>query len=512
MRKFRRIIVLVLALCLTVGLWGCEKDSGGARPPLYTDLTPQKNPYSFSAMPSEMLTLSEEGAAAVLAAVENIRPEYTWSHLYQLEEVEKRLEFDAAVEKHQFSALNGSGVLENAHLAALVKANNEAFLATKPFGFTEVEDDYIAQLCDFIVITVDRVKAIYPELDWPRVYCNLGNLKILYDVGMLSYAQVTSEKILAISKNNTQIVLTMKGEDGFSQVLTHEIMHILQIGCDCEELGACSRRAGIALYWDDFPLNTTDWTWMVEGSAERVMCRLTTGKAVSYQYKMDYLCSMTMSVLLRDSVKADTMETLCFQDDPERLFKAFGAETDAQRRELLQMMITLQVLQMQPNGFMLAYREETGVDLNTDEDAFNQFCYSLKPAICTGLAKEFYENLTAFLRENSVSCNDLFFLMNLFEGHLNPHLTYTNESKAEINKPFVENYNILRKALFDALGQDNPDLDIAGLYAQYTITGTDKLILNADLSVLPEEKLAFLAERALWQAEQNGLGQKVPQA
>lgn len=504
--KFR-LIPLFLAL---VFLSGCG--SGGSspqRPQLNVDLSGRETAFTFRAQPSETLTLSDAGATAVLAAVAQTQPDYAYSAFYQLTEVKKRLDFDASVETHQFSAKNASGVLDGPHLAKLVMANNAAFLADEPFGYTAVEADYIADLCDFIVQVVDAMQQKYPDIDWQRVSCNLGNLKILYDVGMLSYAQVSKDMILSISRNNTGILLNIKGQDGFSRVLTHEIMHIIQIGCVCEEIENCGRRAGIAVYWDDFTLNTTDWTWMAEGAAERNMCSLTGGEAISYQYKMDYLCSMTMSVLLRDTVQADTMETLCFYSDPELLFDAFGCETQAQRDELLNMMITLQVLQMQPAPFFDAYKEATGIDPREDEETLNQFCYRLKPAICISLAKEFYQNLVPFLQQNSLTRNDLFFLINLFEGHLNQHLTFTNESKAEINAPFINAYAAMRQALFSALEADNPGVDFTTLYAEFDITAAGEGLLNAELAMLPAEKLAFLAERAQWQSELRGLGQKV---
>jgi hypothetical protein len=240
------------------------------------------------------------------------------------------------------------------------------------------------------------------------------------------------------------------------------------------------------------------------------MCSLTGGEAVSYQYKMDYLCSMTMSVLLRDSVKADTMETLCFYNDPHLLFDAFGCKNEAQRDELLKMMITLQVLQMQPIAFHDAYTAATGVDLRADEQAMDAFSYSLKPAVCVTLAKEFYENLIPFVQKHSLTCNDLFFLINLFEGHLNQHLNYRNPAKAEVNQPFITAYNTMRSALFAALEQDNPGLDMDELYGAYSILPDGEKELNADLAMLPAEKRNFLVERAQWQFELSGLGEKVP--
>ncbi len=507
-KQLWRLIALTLILSLCAGC-GLSSSKPSSRPQLSTDFTENEAVYSFSALPSDTFRFSEESAAAVLETVGKIVPEYEYEDFYALEEVKRRLNFDASVATHSFSALDDSGSLNSSHLADLVKRNNEAFMSTDPFGYTVPEDSYIAEICAFIVTVVEQMAEKYPTVDWARVYCNLGSLKILYDTGMLSFAEVSSDMILSLSQNNTEIVLTLKGEDGFTRVLTHEIMHIIQIGCTCEAIENAGRRAGICVYWEDFSLNTTDWTWMAEGSAERHMCHITGGEAVSYQYKMDYLCSMTMSVLLRDSVDADTMETICFYDDPKLLFDAFGCETQEQQEELIKMMITLQVLQMEPKNFHITYTKKTGIDLLADEETANAFYYSLKPAICITLAKEFYENLVPFLQENSLSCNDLFFLINLFEGHLNQHLTYANKSKAQINAPFFAAYNTLRSALFDALSQDNPQIDFASAYEVYEITAGEDL-LNAQLSVLPEEKLAFLAERAGWQSDCMGLGKKVP--
>lgn len=511
----KRVMIRALALMLAVGqllcLCGCgSSGSSHSRPELSLDVTEAQQEFAFSAQPSQMLNFSEEAAAAVLAVVSRQQADYAYADLYELEEVKARLDFSADVAEHRYCVLNETGELDAAYMAKLVEANNEAYLLEHDFGYEAVESDYLLELCTLILQTVEQMRSKYPDIDWQRVYCNLGNLKILYDVGMLSYAQVSKELVLSISKTNTEIVLRMEDENGLRNVLVHETMHILQIGCVCEDIEHCERRCGISTYWDDFDLNTTDWVWLAEGSAERNMCTLTGADAISYQYKMDYICSFTMSLLLRDSVKADTMETLSFYSDPDLLFDAFGCQSQEERDEVLKLMITMNVLQMQPEEFYEAYKAATGIDPQESEESLNQFSYCLKPAICVTLAKEFYENLTAFLGENQVSVNDLFFLMTLFEGHLNQHLTYNSESKAQINQPFFDCYRAMREALFTAIEAENPELDMHALYAAYDITAGEGL-LNAELAMLPEEKRAFLAERAQWQDELLALGVTVPE-
>ena len=50
--------------------------------------------------------------------------------------------------------------------------------------------------------------------------------------------------------------------------------------------------------------------------------------------------------------------------------------------------------------------------------------------------------------------------------------------------------------------------DFEALYAAYDLTEGGGATLNATLGSLPEEKREFLLERAAWQADLNGLGEK----
>lgn len=499
--KLKGSLCLILATILLFPLSACGKEENVPNYNLSLPPVGKVVGYTFADKAGSPLSLSDKSAAHILDTVENTPCDYAYTHLYQLDEVKKRLQFDATVDKHTYSALNKENQLDASHFCKVVEINNKAFMKDDPFGYENVEKGYLEQLCTFIVEVVSVMRQRCPDIDWERVYCNLGNLKILYKTGMLSYAEVSKDQVLAINKNNTEIILNMKGENGFRNVLTHETMHILQLGCACENIPGCERRAGTAVYWEDFTLNTTDWSWMIEGAAERYMCSLTGDDAVSYQYKMDYLCSLNMIAMLRKDTPADIMESLTFDSDPEKLFTALGCTTQQQRDEVLNMLITTNVLQMRPKVFYDLLEDE---DINSDA-----FSYSLKPAICLSMAKIFYRNLTAFLRENTVTDKDLYCLLTLFEGTLNQHLRYTDEAQNDINEPFFDGYLPLRNALFAALQTDNTQLNIADGYKTYDIVAGEKT-LNAILDSLPEEKRTFLAERGEWLDGLKGLGVTVP--
>ena len=325
---------------------------------------------------------------------------------------------------------------------------------------------------------------------------------------MLAYAQVNEELVLSISQNNIIIAQSQLGDNGFRNILVHELMHIIQVGCMCENLEGTSRRAGISVYWDDFSLNTTDWTWLIEGAADRFTSKITGDDAITYKYKVDYICSYNMSILLRDSVNADAIETLTLYDDPKLLFDAFGCETQEEREEVLKLLISTEILQTQPELFYDKCAENTGYNPAVSQEEKDNFGYYLKADIGVSLSREFYENLVDFIQHNEVSLNDVFFLINLFEGHLNQHMKFNKEEQKEFNQKFFEKYNILRDEFFKKLAKDNPGMDFDSLYDDYKIVSDNNL--NADLNMLPATKREFLIERAQWQKDNLALGVKVP--
>ena len=68
--------------------------------------------------------------------------DYACAEFFELDERKTRHDFDASVVNHQRSALNVDGVQESGHLATTVKENNGAFLAARPFGYEETDEQY----------------------------------------------------------------------------------------------------------------------------------------------------------------------------------------------------------------------------------------------------------------------------------------------------------------------------------------------------------------------------------
>ena len=286
---------------------------------------------------------------------------------------------------------------------------------------------------------------------------------------------------------------------------------MIQIGCPCEEKQheMISRRCGLSCFWDDFSANTADWPWLIEGSAEYFMSKLTGISPRTYKFKVGYINSYTMSAILNDNVNVDDMAKLCFSNDINDLYNVFSCETQEEKDDFLRLLITTQMLQDDSDAFAGRYKDAFGIDISQSDDADAEFRYSVKPTICISFAKEFYENLTALLNNKEIPLNDVFFLINIFESHMNTHLKYTSSDNYKYNKIFVSKYLTVRDAFFDRVGKTNGISDCEEKYLSYEMFDETTLKINASISFLSEEKRDFFSERVNFLRENASLGVKV---
>lgn len=491
----KKLLSVLLCLCMVFPIAGCRGKSEKTNNMIFS--THEKTVESSLAETdtSEKVFLSPEGVEYIHGIIDDIDVEFPYSDLYETEECYTRLQTKVNVQSHKYSALNASGVLEGEHLFSIVKTNNEAYLEENTFGYEPLDDGYMLQICNLITDTVTEMKNRIPDIDYDRVYCNLGNLKILYKTAMVDNAQVTSEMVLNISPTMFQVVDLMTDENGCRDVVIHEIMHIIQTGCSCEETEHCTRRCGISFFWDDFEFNTSDFRWLFEGSAERSMCNLTGDELFTYENMINYICSLNMCTVLKEDVPANYAETLSFYSDVNNLYDMFDCETKEDIFEILNMMIAVNIIQTQPDELLSAYGMQYNV--NVEEQAvLDDLNCTLKPAVVTVFAKNFYGNLAdALEREEGITLNDACYLVALFEATLSYHTKYMNENYDKYNSEFKALYKSLRSSVFDRIKADC-GVDISSYYNTYSVYENEGTkTVNASLKWCDADKALFFLER-----------------
>lgn len=490
----KRMISILLVVVLLTSLCACGQkkmthnmDFGTKDKNIFSTFMENDN--------SQKVTLSENAEDEIKLLIDSMKIDFPYSDLYQTEECFNRLNVKFNVTTHKYSALNDAGKLDAQHLLNIVKNNNSNYLDEHTFGLEAPKDEFTLELCQLIIDTVNELQKRIPDIDYKRVYCNLGNLKILYKKGMVDNAQVTADMVMHISPNMFEIVELMSGDSACRDVVIHEIMHIIQIGCSCEEIENCTRRCGVSYRWSDFELNTSDFGWFFEGSAERSMCNLTGNEPITYKYMINYICSVNLATMLDEDVPANYAETISFYDDINKLYELFDCETKSDKYEILNMMIATNIIQMKPDEFMSVYASETGKD-TAESAVVDELNYTLKPAICLVFAKHFYKNLAEELSDNdNVTLNDLCYLIAMFEASMDNHLKYTKEDLKTYNNYFVTEYKKLREKLFDGISSSCA-VDVKTYYNSYSIfSDTDSKVVNASMIWNNSEKNRFYLER-----------------
>ena len=245
-----KVCAMFLCVAVILSLTACTKPSKSYN----MTLSESRIEYSFvvnNVDDSKSISLPQETINDLCNAIDSIQVIFPYSDLFETEECFRRLQTTISVSKHD-SVFNGFSTLTVGSLLDKVKQNNAAYIEVNTFGYEQPEDGFLTEISKLIIDTISKLQELYPDIDYNHVLCNLSNLKILYKKGMVDNAQVTADMVMNISPNMFEIVDLMSGENGCRNVVVHEIMHIVQMGCKCESIEHCTRRCGFSYRWDDF--------------------------------------------------------------------------------------------------------------------------------------------------------------------------------------------------------------------------------------------------------------------
>lgn len=415
-------------------------------------------------------------------AVEKTR----YDGLFDYETAIAGIDFDHSVAAHRYSALDENGELTKEHLFEIVCENTPPYIEENfSYGFAEeVSDDLLLTICEIVTDVINETLARYPDIDRERVYCNLGNMKVIEKAGIMDFAAIEAGMVMHVNRNTAETMKLMSDHNMYNTIV-HEAMHIIQYGCECEELGECTRRAGLAHYYEEH--DQSDWTWLAEGSAERMADLYANVDAMTYTTMVNYILTFDLATVLDPKIPANYTETLCFYSELDRLYEMFDAETETEKEEVYRAMYAMQVIQMEPQGAIDDYERLFG-EIWTEDVRSEVNIWMKRPMVQT-ITKRFFVNLASAIENNAMTRNDLFFLLNLYDSTVNVHIDFEDAEYDEPNALFVPWYRSVREALFDCV--ENATAEEYALYSACD----DGIHLNAGMQWLETEKRDFLIEK-----------------
>lgn len=439
--------------------------------------------YTFLEEVGEDVLYDEGAMDDFIELLKSDTAEYGYDKLFDVDKSLEGVNNKVSITSHSHSALDDNGKLTKEHYFELVKKNTTEYMNTKPMMKKTVEDALIREVCDVIVDVVNEVLSVYPDIDKERVYCNLGQVKIGYDLTSTSYAYVSEDMFVHVNKSFSNSASGTDG-DGFYRIIVHETMHLLQLGCLCEKEQINGRRLGVSCYYFDWDTQYADWTWLGEGSAER-MSNLYTGEAtMTYPENIAVIRTMDVIAALREDLPANYVETISFYSDADKVFSLFDISSE---EEVCNMMYAFEIALEEPGTLQTDYPRLYGTSWTSDEA--EKVKYTLENTALITLTKQFYYALCNAIRENKLTKNDVLFLVALHESSaaqmtrmgLNRYKGYCGE--------FTEWYTPVRDSFF-ALFENMTKAD----FNAYS-SGNKKTGIHASFSGLSESKVTVIMKK-----------------
>ena len=413
--------------------------------------------------------------------------------------------FDIALGEYNKLVLSNShnyklGDLNSSSLYNIIKENNKEFKKNNNSSiYKELDSSETTKITNLIITTVNDFIKSNKDISVDRIKCVLSDLKIFKQKSAMSNAFVTNDNCLIISPNMMKFANIVNGDGTNEDVLKHEIIHLLQKGCNCDlnKNENLKRNFGISYGFKDIEINSLDFTWFYEASAEKNMVNYTGHNPLVYKNMIGYLESFSMANIVKDPYKVNDTEKLSFKRSINDLYNYFGVSSESDKREILNLMYSLEVMQQAPSDFYEALEKEIG--RKKDSTLIDEVNYAVKGSICETLTKVFYKNLSKSIVNKDVSLGDVFYLISVFENDINNHILYDSSNKYKNNEHFMETYVEIQDNFFSSLSINlNMSQDeLEQYYNNYTsvIKTGDTTSNNYNLKFLGNDKITYLKER-----------------
>lgn len=384
------------------------------------------------------VNFTKNNATSFVNYINGIDSNYNYSNLYDFEKPLEKYNVVINTTLHH----NDNYELTVDNLFKIVKENNDKYINDKQinaFLYDEISDADIKTTCSAIVNVFNH----YIDnglINESEAKCTLSDLKIFKQESSTALAFVSSKNCLILNPNMADIQSIFIKEKSDTYVLTHEIIHLMQKGCNCysKDCPDLVQMFGSNCTFNNVPVNTIKFSWLYEASAEKEMANYTNHPTTTYHAYITYLESLNLA-----NLKDFNIEKLSFNHDINALYNYYNLTSDKDKTELLNMLYYIEIMQVAPDDFYEAYGKPKPSD-----DVKENVCYTVKPVIFETLTKLFYKNLSETITDKEIPIQDVFYLISLFENDVNSHLEYSNPDLNKYNNDFLKVYTEIQNQFF----------------------------------------------------------------
>lgn len=399
--------------------------------------------------------LSSEDVSYITDEINKISVNYEKSDMFQIDE--NITKYNAVATNNYESSLD---IIENNKvnydlLYRTILNNNQKYKAENGSSHynMDITDELLSKIVKIMADNIDKKLSNDNYIDVSELNYTLTNLKVFTYVGFGAGGVNDHDDILSINMNTISSYQEQYPDiDPLEMTVKHECNHLIQarpqINLNNQNF---SSNYGFCYKFDDNSINSLYDSWMFEAASEKlVLDDYNDGrKPLVYDYYIKALESLTLSTILQDNVSSTKIENLTFQHDLSLVFDQFGAKTDYQKQEILKMLYAFELINTDGNEFRDNYKEKYGQRF--DLYAMDDYRLSLKGSVSLTLTKVFYTNLLKSLENKSVSIEDVYQLISIFEDEISRITWYS--SKNSYFPEFIENYQKIQMMVFEKISE-----------------------------------------------------------
>lgn len=457
------------------------------------------------------VTLNNVGYMDVINTLDEGDYTFEYSPYYGLDEALAMYNSTTVNKSTTSTLLDANGQLDPQKLAQQVLANNKDYMAQGKdvinSFYTDISSSDLHMICKIIAEVVNQE---FNGIEKEKVANTLMQMTMFQRTGSASNAYITNTLTFVYNPTMSGLYASKQEIEGTSnskeetlkQVITHEVMHLLQYASSDAndknglESGIC-RMYNLPNKDVKVPVDSLWNSWLLEAAAELGMAEYLNIEPGTYAKKISYARSYNLSRFNDLDLANHSIEDVVFNHKLEDAYKELGLNSPEEQREFLNFLYSVEITQSDPEDFWENYTAKTGITPTEDEKLAIRMDIRTDAVKC--LSRNFYENLADAIYTGSVKDLDtVFYLVRNWELDVYGHLEYTKTSSLEHAKDFILWQNDIQNKLFTALANSNNTTldDIQNQYAEYNLQASveDQIYNNCNLSNYSDYTASYITD------------------
>lgn len=421
----------------------------------------QNGPYG-----NTKISLSEEHLQDFVKIVNSEEITYKYEDLYDIPNAEKAVEAystQIADRADMYTDLicDINEIPSKETLMAKIESNSSEYLPDHK-NYDAVGSEYTELIADAVINVLTEYHDELDEDTLRKVYCMLNDVKVVgidsSDFTKNIYRTVFNAAVMddgAVVLDPAQID-KLRQADSLEKTIYHEVIHLFQRqAADARIVGLT--QIGGSQYVDSFvdtgEVNSLHFQWLYESCAEFMSMHMNDSKKpVVYANMVGYLNTLNTITLIRPDYQEDSIPVSQMSNDPEKIYEVLGA-TPEEKNEIRNMLYSISCISDNREDFGSVYDAQYGegslVECSTEVKD------DMRTSIGKTMTKLFYRNLAERVADTDVTLEDVYYIINVFEGALSRHLWYDDSSLYSLFEDTMRYYVDTQDKFFEYIAEDS---------------------------------------------------------